>query len=193
MLIQITQTTPIDELVLAGASIDGKITQQAAFIKMGLNIPITFFFTSYIVRRNKNKFYINEKFTKLVIEPFYKHNYEYQIRTEGINETDRATDIFSETRLGLTKDNLIDNLLGVITEAEKIKKVVGLIQILPPKGLERNICWTYQIISRDDQKRFYKSKWIGNICTNRNYDAILDMHTDNQSISLNKFMVLKQE
>lgn len=125
MFIEISATTSIEDLVLAGAAVDGKITQQVALIKKGLNIPRTIFFTYEDVNNNI------ESLLKLAITD---ENSEYQIRTETPNETNRAADFFSESRLGLRYNQLEENLLSVCKN-----KIVGIIQQLPEKSLSRNI------------------------------------------------------
>ena len=134
MLIQITEKTSTEELVRAGASPDGKIIQQAIFIQAGLNAPVSFFYDSSIVKKSGDKFVIDNRLDALVA-PYADKNYEYQVRTEGSYEANRAADYFSESRTGLTAENLIENIIGVVVDSENIRQVVGLIQIVPSQNL----------------------------------------------------------
>lgn len=200
MLFQITKDTSIEELIISGASVDGKITQQAVFIKKGLSVPITFFFTSAIAHIENGEIKISSDLHKKVLQSFGEYPYEYQIRTESINETDRVTDIFAETRIGLNKNNLEENLIGLLTEDKKIRDVTGLIQILPPQSIDRNlIAGLAQIINENGQPHLYVSlhrglaSYVARVGT---CDAILDIPLNElefEDLNISKYINFKSK
>lgn len=122
---KITSDIKVESLILKGACIDGKIVQQVALIKKGLDIPTTHFFTSHEVKHNL------DEFLKDVLDD---KNAQYQIRTETPNEFDRSSDYFSESRLGLKYNEVKENLISVCKN-----NTLGIIQKLPPRSLNRNL------------------------------------------------------